>query len=100
MTTSSETLTDEQVQQLIDQVKAALPHLGEGYIDLALQCYDNNVDTTIAVLLENEMDTLLYPDVPSVSSSLHPRLRGVDPSLSSFFTHPYHSPISLIILSL
>jgi len=84
-------LSDDQVQQLIDQVKASLPHLGEGYIDIALQCYENNVETTIAILLENEMDMLLYhdDDSPVSDSKLHPRLRNVHPSLPSLFTTTY-----------
>jgi len=35
---------------LIGQVRAVLPHLGEGYIEAALACYDSDASQTISAL--------------------------------------------------
>jgi len=59
------------LQRLIDKVHAVCPHLGKGYIEVALACYSMDADRTILTLLEGQ-------DNPS---SLHPRLRALDPSL-------------------
>mmetsp|Transcript_20348 Transcript_20348/g.30562 ORF Transcript_20348/g.30562 Transcript_20348/m.30562 type:complete len:746 (+) Transcript_20348:119-2356(+) len=64
------------LDRLIQQVRAIFPHLGEGYIETALACYNHDIEQTTVALMESEAD----PD-PSNSKSLHPRLRVLDKSL-------------------
>ena len=59
------------LERNIDQVHTILAHLGLGYIEVALSCYNNDPERTIATLLESEMD-------PSI---LHPRIRDLDTAL-------------------
>mmetsp|Transcript_16450 Transcript_16450/g.20058 ORF Transcript_16450/g.20058 Transcript_16450/m.20058 type:complete len:810 (+) Transcript_16450:117-2546(+) len=53
----------------IDQVRAVLPHLGEGYIEAALACYNSDVAQTLSALSSPNKD------------ELHPRLIHLDPQL-------------------
>ncbi len=59
------------LDRLIQQVHQILPHLGKGYIEAALACYNHNLEETTNALMEGEIN----------SSSLHPRLRALDKSL-------------------
>ena len=59
------------VDRLIQQVQTILPHLGEGYIEAALACYNHNIEETTNALMEGEINP----------SSLHPRLRVLDKAL-------------------
>jgi hypothetical protein len=61
------------------QVHTILPHLGEGYIEAALACYNHDIEITTNALMEDEYNTLSSPS--SSSSSLHPQLRALDKSL-------------------
>jgi hypothetical protein len=63
------------------QVHTILPHLGEGYIEAALACYNHDIEITTNALMEDEYNTLSSPSPSSSSSSLHPRLRALDKSL-------------------
>ncbi len=59
------------LDRLILQVHQIVPHLGKGYIEAALACYNNNIEETTNALMEGELNP----------SSLHPRLRAIDKSL-------------------
>jgi hypothetical protein len=59
------------LERNIDTVHSILPHLGRGYIEVALSCYQNDPEQTIAILLESESNT----------SILHPRIKDLDPHL-------------------
>lgn len=61
------------LDRLIQQVSAIFPHLGEGYIEAALACYNHDMEQTTIALMESESD-------PN-SKSLHRRLRALDKSL-------------------
>ena len=56
------------LDQMIDHVHSILPHLGKGYIEVALNCYKFDVEQTVAMLLDD-------------IKNLHPRLRVLDKSL-------------------
>jgi hypothetical protein len=56
------------IERHMDQIHTILPHLGLGYIQVALSCYHNDPEQTLAMLLEGEMN-------PSI---LHPRLQNLD----------------------
>jgi hypothetical protein len=45
---------DDEIQRRIDQIRAVLPHLGEGFIEMALAQFQGNVETTIAHLIVDE----------------------------------------------
>ena len=59
------------LDRLIHQVHTILPHLGKGYIETALACYNHNIEETTNALMEGEVNP----------SSLHPRLRVLDKAL-------------------
>ncbi len=63
--------TQSALDRLIHQVQTIFPHLGEGYIEAALACYNHNIEETTIALMECETNP----------SSLHPRLRVLDKSL-------------------
>ena len=59
------------LDRLIAQVREVLPHLGEGYVEVALACYGNDASHTLTALLEAKSDP----------TSLHPRLGVLDQTL-------------------
>lgn len=59
------------LDRLIYQVQTIFPHLGEGYIEAALACYNHDIEETTIALMECDTNP----------SSLHPRLRVLDKSL-------------------
>ena len=65
---SSEENQKKALDQMINRVHSILPHLGKGYIEVALNCYNFDVEQTVAMLLDDVQN-------------LHPRLRVLDKSL-------------------
>jgi len=63
------TKTEATKEFYIDQIKQIMPHFGEGYIELALECYGWNVDTVLSKLLDDNKTTL------------HPRLQACNVNL-------------------
>jgi hypothetical protein len=59
------------LQRLVSQIKPLFPQLGDGYLEAALACYNNDIDRTTSALLEAEEDP----------SSVHPRLQVLDKKL-------------------
>ena len=59
------------LQRLVSQIKPLFPQLGDGYLEAALACYNNDIDRTTSALLEAEEDP----------SSVHPRLQVLDKNL-------------------
>jgi hypothetical protein len=59
------------LQRLVSQIKPLFPQFGDGYLEVALACYNNDVDRTTSALFEAEEDP----------SSLHPRLQVLDKKL-------------------
>ena len=62
---------ESALDRLIQQVHQILPHLGKGYIEAALACYNHDLEQTTNALMEGEINP----------TSLHPRLRAIDKSL-------------------
>ena len=60
------------IERLISQIKSIFPHLGEGYIETALACYNHDIEQTTLILMESEAGN---------TNELHPRLRAMDKSL-------------------
>lgn len=56
----------------ISQIKSIFPHLGEGYIETALACYNHDLEQTTIILMESENGN---------TQTLHPRLKAMDKSL-------------------
>lgn len=54
------------VELYIDQIKQVMPHFGDGYIELALECYGWDVETVLSKLLDSPRE------------ALHPRLQSCD----------------------
>jgi hypothetical protein len=59
------------MERNIQQVHTIFPHIGEGFIEAALACYNHNIEETSNALMEGEINP----------ASLHPRLRVLDKSL-------------------
>merc|ERR1712046_341054 len=59
----------DYITKRIREIKSILPHLGLGYIETALVCYNYNVEETINNLLEEN------------KKNLHPNLQRIDPKL-------------------
>jgi hypothetical protein len=45
---------EQEIQRRIDRVRAVLPHLGEGFVEMALSHWRANVEETVAKLLESD----------------------------------------------
>ena len=63
------TKTETTKKFYIDQIKQIMPHFGEGYIELALECYGWDVDTVLSKLLDDN------------KVMLHPRLQACNVNL-------------------
>mmetsp|Transcript_5683 Transcript_5683/g.10772 ORF Transcript_5683/g.10772 Transcript_5683/m.10772 type:complete len:644 (+) Transcript_5683:95-2026(+) len=61
--------------RLVSKIHELFPSYGEGYAEAALACYDHDVERTTLALLELQSN-------PN-SSSIHPRLKVLDPKLPS-----------------
>ena len=72
-----------EILRRIQQVKTLLPQFGNGYIEVALSCFQGNVDQTVAALLDE-------------SRTLPPTLLALDPTLPGRFreTPNQYEPIS------
>jgi hypothetical protein len=53
----------------IDQIKQIMPHLGDGYIELALECYGWDLETVLSKLLDSPNEAL-HPRLQSCSTSM------------------------------
>jgi hypothetical protein len=51
---SSKVSPEQEVQRRIERVRAVLPHLGEGFVEMALSHWRANVEETVAKLLESD----------------------------------------------
>jgi hypothetical protein len=51
---SSKVSPEQEIQRRIDRVRAVLPHLGEGFVEMALSNWSANVEETVAKLLESD----------------------------------------------
>ena len=63
------------LDRIVSQIKGLFPMYGEGYIEAALACHNNDLERTTVALLEVQSD-------PN-SRSIHPRLRALDTNLPS-----------------
>jgi hypothetical protein len=52
--TSTKGAAEDEIQRRIDHIRAVLPHLGEGFIEIALSQHQGNVETTMAQLIDEE----------------------------------------------
>jgi len=59
------------LERHINQIRSVFPQLGEGYVEAALACYNNDIEATTMALVEGASDP----------SKLHPRLSSLDKSL-------------------
>jgi hypothetical protein len=72
---------NDPMQQLIDQVGAIIPGLGEGFLETALSVYKGNVEQTISALLQLD-DPIARKELPAqllVTDRNLPRRRKVTP---------------------
>ena len=69
--TAQNSSTMSAVDRLVQQIKTLCPHLGDGYIEVALACHGHDLERTTAALLEGDFDP----------STLHPRLQVLDKTL-------------------
>jgi hypothetical protein len=61
--------TSSTIDLYIDQIKQIMPHLGDGYIELALECYGWDVETVLSKLLDSPNEAL-HPRLQSCSASM------------------------------
>ncbi len=54
---------EEEIWSRIQQVKSILPQYGDGFIELALSCFNGNVETTIAALIDPQPQKQNWPVV-------------------------------------
>ena len=52
---------EEEIWSRIQQVKSILPQYGDGFIELALSCFNGNVETTIATLIDPQPQKQNWP---------------------------------------
>lgn len=64
------TATEREIQRRIGQVRAILPDLGEGFVELALSCFQGSVEVTVAKLLDVE---LMWPATLQATDRCLPR---------------------------
>lgn len=49
---STKVSPEQEIQRRVDQVRAVLPQLGEGFVEIALSCWKADIEATIAHLLD------------------------------------------------
>jgi len=68
--TPTSTSKEQEIQRRIDQVKAVLPDLGDGFVETALAAHQGAVEATVATLLE---PTDHWPAILRATDQLLPR---------------------------
>lgn len=65
----AEKAASSTIDLYIDQIKQIMPNLGDGYIELALECYGWDVETVLSKLLDSSNEAL-HPRLQSCSANM------------------------------